>query len=307
MINFRHIFCLIGFSWISLLLLISYSIGFSQMGNLEVKPKNRTIDISIIKRVTQQYYLLTKESPIELSISGPNWLRVYTRLLFPNHFEQKNTKYKIIVSEEEEEKIVSLETEKSNSAVGPANQKFGKWRSFFIEVPPGINNYKFSLWQAPSDTVAIRFSIEKPKEWQTVALNEVLRPKRIVAEEAGKLFDYYELTSDEPIKLEFVGPLRLKVGARLNYDVTILGGIEGAQKFTILVKENGKELQQAQFRVNKSETAKYRNKPEVIPSMERFFYLVIPEGKHQITFELTETIAKSVSLRFLSKVQEKYE
>uniref|UniRef100_A0A7C6A7V6 Uncharacterized protein n=1 Tax=candidate division WOR-3 bacterium TaxID=2052148 RepID=A0A7C6A7V6_UNCW3 len=287
---------------------IFFNIGFAQMPNLEIEPKNRTIDISVIKRVTQQYYLLTKESPIELSIVGPNWLRVYTRLLFPQAIEQKNAKYKIVVSEEEEERIVSLETEKSNSAIGPANQKFGKWRSFFIEVPAGTNKYKFSLWQAPSDTVAVRFSLEKPKEWQPISVGEAISSRRrIIIEEAGKTLDGYELTSDEPIKLELSGPLRLKVGVRLNYDLSGIGGIEGAQKFAIVVKENGKEMQKAQFRVNKSETAKYQNRPELIPSVERFFYLAIPEGKHQIIFELTETIAKSANLRFLSKSQEKYE
>ncbi|MEO0093614.1 MAG: hypothetical protein ABIK93_09910 [candidate division WOR-3 bacterium] len=294
MINYR----------ISFLLSIFLSVIVSaQTNSLEIRPKNRTIDISVIKRVTQQYYLLTKGNPIELSIVGPNWVRVYTRLLYPATLEPKNAKYKIIVSEADEEKIVTLETEKSNSAIGPANQKFGKWRSFFIEVPPGNNNYKFTLWQAPSDTVAIRFSIEKPKEWQPVAVSDALRPKRIVSEEAGKFFDYYELTKNEPLKIEFTGPLRLKIETRLNYDMTL----EGAQKFTILVKENGKEIQQAQFRVNKSETAQYQNKPEIVPSVARFFYLQIPEGKHQITFELTETVAKSAVLRFLSKIQEKYE
>ena len=63
------------------LLLTFYLIAFGQTcsNGLEIKPKTRTIDISIIKRVNQQYYLLTKDQPIELNVAGPNWLRVYTR------------------------------------------------------------------------------------------------------------------------------------------------------------------------------------------------------------------------------------
>jgi hypothetical protein len=267
---------------------------------LEIKPKNRTIDISIIKRVTQQYYLLTKDPPIELAIAGPNWLRIYTRLLFQKEMKGK-TAYKIVVSEGEVERIISLETEKSNSSFGPTNQEFGKWRSFFIEVPKGVNNYKFSLWQAPSDTIAIRFSIEKPKEWQTVAVPGT--SFKLNAEEAGKIIDYYELGTTEPIKLQLEGPLRLKVGARLNYNVTM----EGAQKFTVVVLDNGKELQRATFRVTKSETAKYKNQPEVIPSSERSFYLQIPAGKHELEFQLNETMGKNAGLHFLCRVPEKYE
>ncbi len=115
--------------------------------------------------------------------------------------------------------------------------------------------------------------------------------------------NYYELDPNESTKLTFEGPLRLKVGTRLNYDVTM----DGAQKFTVIALENGKELQRATFRVGKSETAKYQNKPEVIPSVERTFYLQIPDGKHQLEFQLTETTAKSAGLRFLSKAPEKYE
>jgi hypothetical protein len=290
--------------FISFLLLTFCLVAFGQAGSsgLEIKQKNRTIDISVIKRVTQQYYLLTNENPLELSIAGPNWLRVYTRLLFKAEMKEKAA-YKIVVGEGEEERIVSLETEKSNSSFGPANQKFGKWRSFFIEVPKGVSNYKFNLWQAPSDTIAIRFSIEKPKEWKVLEAHLSTVSGRLVAEEVGKVTDYYELGPNESIKLQLDGPLRLKLGARLNYDVTM----EGAQKFTVIVLENGKELQRATFRVGKSETAKYQNKTEVIPSTDRTFYLQIPEGKHQLEFQLTETVAKSAGLRFLSKAPEKYE
>jgi len=286
---------------IILLSIIFVSVILAQTSaGLEINPKNRTIDISVIKRVTQQYYLLTKDSPIELNIAGPNWLRVYTRILYKPGMEDKAI-YKIIVEENDEEKIVSLETEKSNSAIGPAKQEFGKWRSFFIEIPKGGSSYKFSLWQAASETVAVRFSFEKPKEWlpQPVAGSSF----KLVLEESGKIVDYYNLIQEEPIKVKFEGPLRLKIAARLNYDITM----DGAQKFTILALENGKELQRATFRVIKSESAIYKNKTEVIPSVERTFYLPIPEGKHQLEFQLNETIAKNASLQFLIKTREKYE
>lgn len=287
------------------LLLFVFSIacifGQNITGGVEVKQGTRIIDISVIKRVTQQYYLLTKDKPIELNIMGPTWLRVYTRLLFKPELKGK-VGYKIIVSEDEEERIVSLETEKSKSAVGPANQEFGKWRSFFIEVPKGINNYKFTLWQAKSETVAVRFNIEKPKEWTQIVPPGTFSSS-LIAEEAGKTIRYYELGINEPIKIEFVGPLRLKVGTRLNYDITM----QGRQNFTIVVQEKGQELQKSTFKVNKSETIKYQNKTEVVPSVERFFYLQIPAGKHQLEFRLEGTLGKSAGLRFLTKTPQKYE
>ncbi len=299
MTNRKYQICL-RYLIILLSIIFPYTIYTQTTGGLEVKPKNKTIDISIITRITQQYYLLTKDSPIELNIAGPNWVRVYTRILYKPGMKDKAI-YKIIVEENDEEKIVTLETEKSNSAIGPANQDFGKWRSFFIEVPKGGSSYKFSLWQAASETVAVRFSFEKPKEWlpQPVAGSIF----KIVLEESGKTTDYYNLTQEKSIKVKFEGPLRLKIAARLNYDITM----DGAQKFTIIVLENGKELQRAIFRVDKSQSAIYQNKKEVIPSVERTFYLSIPEDKHQLEFQLNETIAKSASLQFLTKAREKYE
>lgn len=285
-------------------LLIFYLFAFGQTGSssLEIKQKTRTIDISVIKRVTQQYYLLTKDQPIELNVAGPNWLRVYTRLLFKPEMTGKVI-YKIIIGQSEEARIISLETEKSNSAIGPTNQEFGKWRSFFIEVPKGVNNYKFALLPVSSETVAIRFNIEKPEEWASLKLEPGTASGKLDVEEAGIITGYYELETNQPIKFQLEGPLRLKVGARLNYDVTM----EGVQKFTVIVLENGKELQRATFRIGKSETAKYQNKPEVIPSSECTFYVQIPAGKHELEFQLNETMAKSAGLRFLSKTPEKYE
>lgn len=276
----------------------------STLPDLTVESKNRTINISVIKRVTQRYYLLTKDNPLNLTIVGPNWVRVYTRLLFLKGMAEK-ANYKIVISEDEEERIVSLVTEKSKSAIGPGNKEFGKWRSFFIEVPKGENHYKFSLWQAPSDTVAVRFSLEEPKEWTSLRFEPGTAPDnfQLIASEAGKTIDYYELTTDKPIRLELTGPLRIKVATRLNYDITL----DGAQKFAIRILEDGKEQQTATFRVIKSETIKYQNKADMIPSLERSFYLQIPEGKHKFEFQLIKTQARSAGLRFLSKAPEKYE
>lgn len=299
MINRKCQICLNYIIILLLIIFVSATLAQTSAG-LEIKPKKKTIDISVIKRVTQQYYLLTKDSPIELNIAGPNWIRVYTRILYKPGMKDKAI-YKIIVEDMDEEKIVTLETERSTSAIGPANQEFGKWRSFFIEVPKGGSSYKFSLWQATSETVAVRFSFEKPKEWLPLAVTG--SSFKLVLEEFGKTTDYYNLTQEASIKVKFDGPLRLKIVARLNYDITM----DGAQKFTIIAFENGKELQRATFRVIKSESAIYKNKTEVIPSVERTFYLPIPEGKHQLEFQLNETIAKSASLQFLTKTREKYE
>jgi len=271
-----------------------------QAQTLEVgKASPRTI-ISVVKRVDQDYYLLTKERPIEFTVTGPTMIRVYSRLLWHDDLAVKQA-YKIIISESGIDKISSFETEKSNSAIGSKKESFGKWRSFYIDVPSGTINYKLTLLEAKSETVAVRFNFEKPMDYKKIAPVSPYYEFQYVENE--KTTNYYQITNTEPIKVRVEGPVMLKATTRLNYDVTL----EGKQSFTVSASVQGKEWRNKTFRVAKSQSGQYKNIPDIIPSTPVDFFVNVPPGSYIIEFNIKETLAKSACMSLYSKPLGTYE
>ncbi|MCX7757119.1 MAG: hypothetical protein RMJ65_04785 [candidate division WOR-3 bacterium] len=273
----------------------------AQTPNLEVKKISPRTTISVVKRIEQEYYLLTKDKPLEFSVDGPTYLRVYTRLLWQATMTQKES-YKIIVSEDQEsEKIMSFTSELSRTARGANRTQYGKWRSFYLEVPKGKHNYKLTLLEAKSETVAVRISFERPTEYRKIVPEKPYRELQFVERE--KIIPYYEVTLKNPVKVKIEGPAILKVSCRLNYDYTM----EGKQNYTIAAIVGGKEWQTKTFKASKSETGLYKNAPELIPSVASNMYLDIPPGSYLIEFIIKGTLAKSGALTFYYKPKEQYE
>lgn len=282
---------------LSLILLIGVILTTAQ--TIEISKSSPRTVINVVKRVDQEYYLLTKDQPVEFTVSGPTMIRVYSRLLWHDNMTGKQS-YKFIVAEQGIEKISSFETEKSNSAFGSKKETFGKWRSFYLNVLTGNVNYRLSLLEAKSDTVAIRFSFEKPKEYKKVV--PLIQSREFQLVENEKMTTYYELKPNEPIKVKVQGPIELKAVCRLNYDYTL----EGSQNYTIFAMVSGKEWQSKTFKTQKSGST-YKNIPELIPSTLSNYFLKVPPGSYQIEFNLKGTLAKSVVISLYSKILEFYE
>lgn len=280
---------------------IGYELCFSLSGQtLEVKKISPRTVISVVKRVEQEYYLLTKNQPLEVSCSGPSSLRIFTRLLWHNDFQNKEN-YKLSIKHDEDEKILAFESEISKSAWGAKKEYYGKWRSFYLDVPKGTTDYKLTLIEAKSETVAVRFSFEKPREYKKKVPESPFTELQFVDKE--KITSYYETKTNSPVKLKVEGPIRLKVVCRLNYDYTL----EGKQSFTITAVLQGKEWQSKTFRVSKSETGLYKNAPQLLPSTPQNFFINVPPGTFLVEFHLKGSLAKSAGLAFYTKPLDTYE
>lgn len=278
-----------------ILMVVIVNISLAQNPTINVKKVTPRTFISVVKRVEQEYYLLTKNQPLEFSLTGPQTLRIYTRLLWHNDMPDKQT-YKLIVKQDEEdERILSFESEKSTSAWGAKKEYYGKWRSFFLDVPSGPVNYKLTLLDAKSETVAVRINFEKPKEYRKKIPESPYTELQFIEKE--KATSYYETKTNSPIKVKVEGPITLKATCRLNYDYTL----EGKQNFTISAIVAGKEWQSKTFKVTKSETGIYKNATQFIPSIPKNFFLNIPPGNFVIEFQLKGTLAKSAAISFYTK------
>ncbi len=265
-----------------ILLLLINQIANIAPGN-EVKIKIQTLK-------EESYYVLTKKQPVEIKVSGPTWLRVYTRI--PWSGEKKGARlYKLILQEDEiKEKFITLESEYSKvSRID--NIRLSKWRSFYINVSEGTHSYRFIHWRAPSDTIFLRFTNELPSRWQDVTPLSYNAKLDLVEDE--KIINYFEVTREKPVILEIEGPKKLKIISRLNLNPDA----QGEHIYSIIVKEKGKKIKSVNYRAYISETVHYNNRPSISPSSPHGFFLNVRKGIHRYEFYIEN--GATCGLRFL--------
>jgi hypothetical protein len=252
------------------------------------------VTIKIQTSQAEAYHLVTKAQPLTVTVQGPTWLRVYTRI--PWSAENKGVMgYKLIMQENDlKEKFVMFETERSKVArLGSA--RLSKWRSFYINVPPGENVYRFIVWTAPADSVLLKFAYESPAQWSDIVPAEYGEKLQAVEEE--KVINYYEATRSGPVALEITGPGKLKIVTRLTYAMDM----NNEQVYSVVVKENGRIVKNSTFRAYRSETTSYQNRPDAVPSNPHSFYVNVKKGKHRFEISIGGSGAEKAGLRFLAK------
>ena len=173
-----------------------------------ISPDNK-LDIEIITKNRETYNILTKDEPISFTVEGPTYLRIYTRIPW-----SKGTKgsqiYKVILQENEiDERIITSESEISKVTKDKNGNPLSKWRSFYIEVPDGLNKYKITYWSSPGDTILLKFAYETPKQWRDIPATNYRTIIEAIEEE--KVVKYYELKKDEELALVITGGAKLKV------------------------------------------------------------------------------------------------
>lgn len=266
---------------------------FSQIK--EINP-NKKWEIEIVTKQTEDYLLLTKNSPLTFSVEGPTYLRVYTRIFWPKD-KMGSQIYKMILQENKvDEKIITTESEKSDVTRDKKGRSLSKWRSFYIEIPEGSNDYRLTHWSSPNDTILVKLAYESPKKWTEIQASEYGATIEAIEEE--RILKYYELKKNEDISLNINGPARLRVIARLNYDEKMIGD----QNYTIVVEDAG-NIEKFALKGYKSQIITYRDRKNIVPSSARSFHMNVKEGRHTLKFSMTGTIAESAALRFL--VEEK--
>jgi hypothetical protein len=247
-----------------------------------------------IEGAEKEYYLLSKGAPLNLQVEGPGKLTVSSRSRFqaPGGASEK---YAVRVKDGKNTlKLHSTQTEKSEATFEPSGEAAGKSRKFTMKVPEGSFTYVFSLEETGQD-VALRFTFEASKDTRKRTAIEPLTYDRIVtATIKEKLLAYYVSSAKRPTTLRVVGPTKVRVTVRLNYD----DKMKGEQKFAVVVSEKGTRVATRALQTTKSVDVAYKEWKEVVPGKSQSFSFDVPDGEHVYSFGLDQSLAASVSLRF---------
>ncbi|MGQ9707530.1 MAG: hypothetical protein ACUVUR_01475 [bacterium] len=275
---------------------------------IEPREKVKQVGLSVIRRVTVDYYLLSRNRPVEFNVTQiPDsglWLRVYTRLYFSNDATEKGH-YSLFFQKRDSIRKFRFETKVSPSTLGPQGQRVGEWRSFYVRLLPGENSFSLKLDSALSETVAVRFNLQPPRPWETVIVPGVKELTLIIKEQdrAVRKGKYYRLNTGESFSFSTSGPGRLRLRLRIDF----YPGIQGRQSFVVQVEENGCVRLERTLRVSKDLSAQYQEVGDVIPSVERRIDFAIGDGEHNLTIKITGTITKTAVLAIDRLVNERYE
>lgn len=254
--------------------------------------KARKIRITTVKEIKVDYFLLEEGRYAEFEAEGPAFLRIYTRLVYEG-IEPGPATYKMILSrDEEEERIIRKETEPSPQS-RYKGVPVGKWRSIWVEVPPGKHRYQLFLLSAPSGKVAVRVVPAHPPRWTEVLPLDA--PQEMKAVEDERVVTYYRVAPGAPLRVRVTGPVRLKIIARLNFSPEM--GDEAT--FALSIREGGKEVRRESFSTYRSQVVRYENAPDLVPSRAESLYLQVPEGAHTYEVTLLGTFAPSAAVRVL--------
>jgi len=283
------------FVLLPLFLLSTHPVEAGQKRYVVIRPENQKGEVLSIQGRERTYYQLGKSKEIEITLEGPGKLKVLSRLNFPPNVTGVQ-KYTLEIKEGGKVvKSYSTTTEKSGAL--SRDQKFvpGKSRKFTLNVPRGAHSYGFYLKEASLPGVSLKFLYDSYGDSGKLAsLTPVSYFRVTSASIKEKPISYFVATTEVAVRLRVIGPTKLRIVSRLNYDARM----KGEQKYAILASENGRLILTKPFLTSKSLGVEYKDWKEVVPGKSRTSYLPVPAGEHIYAFKLGESIAKSVSLRF---------
>lgn len=282
---------------VSILLVLTLLARFSAEAGkaIPIVPvKGKAVKI-IVKGKERTYYSITARNPLHIEVDGPGKLVILSRVVFPS-LSSVSERYSVIVREDGKElKIHATQSEKSTATLKSAGGNLGRGRKTNVKIPEGMHKYEVSVESTLGNEVLVRLSFIPAKGKKNLVSLEPLSYARVVtAVVKEKLIAYYVSSKEQPVQLRVVGPTRLKIATRLNYDSKMKGG----QRYSVGVWENDKRLVSKALATTKSVGVEYKEWKDVSPGKPVSFYLAVPKGEHHYSFRLEAGTAMSVAVKF---------
>ncbi len=287
---------------IVILLLVIVSQAFSEKAKLkwiEVNPSGaEPVEIKG-KKSFSKYYPLQKSTPVSIKVVGPGSLRVYARTEMAPGI--KEAIYGIaVVRDGKKHYLISRTAKKSSLVISGKNTPLGEQKSVTFKVPKGTHEFQLTLPEDSKNNGYVRFAFaEKPtpkKPVEEVKYVPFLPRKfneevRIVVKEEEYI--YYRADNSSKVELEVIGPAKLKIVSRLEFNQSMQG-----EKSYRLQISNGDEIVQTKPLKGKiSATASYRKPSTQMLGRGDSSFLTVPAGKQRYSIT-TPDKGGSVLLRF---------
>jgi hypothetical protein len=244
------------------------------------------------------YWKIDAEKTLEIDVSGPAKVRVYSRA--PYRMSQKGKSYGFSYSVDgEEPTLVRHRVSKSRSArlIKGKKKRLSASRTDEIVIPPGKHQLRIKLEDGVADELFFRlrkkFVHPMPKGGNIDKYPvSATQTRDVIVGENRSL--YHILESGGELDVEVIGPTFLKVISRIDWNSTM----SGQQKYMLKFFEDGEFMTTWALRGRHSDEAVYGSKLDSTPARGEVIYVEVPKGKHRYTVRFQDS-GREVNLRFL--------
>lgn len=241
-----------------------------------------------------RYYVLEAGKTMYLEVTGPTRIKLRSRASLGR---VDSGDYDLYVWEGKE--LIAgrkTETSKSKLKLDGTDEYVGLARDIFFKVPRGKHTYSISARSGKIDKFYLRFYQQKKNKKKATYIQ--YRPYDYSTEAKLKTkkseISYYLVEKDGGVRLKVIGPTKIKIYCRANFDPTV----EDKSKFALGISEKGKSIEMFTGIAKKSKELAFSNLPGLMPSTLHEFYFDVPAGEHIYEFNKVNSPAPNLAVRF---------
>jgi hypothetical protein len=243
-----------------------------------------------------EYYLLSADKPVSLTIKGPRRLKIVSRYLFaPNEVGQTN--YRVAVFVDGQERLRKSLVAKPREGLSLAERSGGvaHLRRCYIELGKGQHTVDVRAETSGAGRVAARFFQESRRRKVTYVLYapETFGAVRHLQFASGSQSTYYQFDNSTPLSFSVIGPTTLQIQTRLDFDHTM----NGTQSYSLQIVRDGEPWKVYHYQVKKLTTATYVKRPDILPGTRKTIRLPVPKGRHRYEIRCTRPANCGIAAR----------
>ncbi len=241
-----------------------------------------------------RYYVLEAGKTMYLEVTGPTRIKLRSRaslgLVDSGDYDLYVWEGKELIASRK------VGTSKSKLIIDGTSEYVGLARDIFFKVPRGTHTYSISARSEKIDKFYLRFYRQKKNKKKATYIP--YRPYDYSKEAKLKTqkseIPYYLVERDGGVSLKVIGPTKIGIFCRANFDATV----EDKSKFALGVYEKGKSIEMFTGIAKKSKKLAFSDLPGLIPSTLHKFYLDVPTGEHIYEFKKVNSPAPNLAVRF---------
>ena len=264
------------------LLLLAASAAPAKTSWRELRPQSRAGKTCVRIGVQEfTYSTLDDKKPTRFSVRGPQRLKVVTRYVFGEE-DSDNPRYVLkihIDGMEELSKAFHAEILANAGLCGRQGSDLSSLRRTYVDVPTGLHDVEIYAETRASGQIAGRvFRESRGKGPRMVNFSpEGFDGVYDLQFASGSLSTYYHFSEDLPLRFGVIGPTRLQIDTRLDFD----DGMSGSQSYELEILQDGEVLSRFFYHTKKLTGAAYVERPEMLAGERKRMRLTVPKGMHK--------------------------
>ncbi len=274
--------CSYAFAFLLSLLNIPPALASPASRAIEDLPDQTAVRVDVAGK-PRAYYRIAAGKEITVELKGPGKLKIVSRAEVSPGAPAAAVSYRVFLREGARVvKEQATESSVSDQAALRGGSAVCKSRTFTWVIPEGAHRIRLSEAGAPGVLVRLLVSSPNNAVERMISMTPVEASRIVTVAEGEKMIPYYSILPGKPVRWRIVGPTRLELTSRLDFDPTM----RGTQVYRLAVLEEGKQAREFEFKTTKATTASYADLKDRVASKLDRAILQMGQGTHEFSVEL---------------------